>query len=1038
MRLSPKLEFGPLLAVRIVPPLDPPGGLSRYEPKCYLPPFGRGDSLPNMPPVSNSILRKANQFIALMLALVLSGSPVMAGIRFTASNGIVMTGADGIVMTGADGIVMTGADGFLTYGPNGIVMTGADGIVMTGADGFAYPNSVHVTTAQGLNVTRADGIVMTGADGIVMTGADGTTYTADLVTVTLANGIVMTGADGIVMTGADGLERPSSDGIVMTGADGIVMTGADGIVMTGADGVRAVGADGIVFSVVPDGLTFAGVTGIVMTGADGIVMTGADGIVMTGADGIVMTGADDARTGLQSVDPELAVQLNQIADDRGINAVVVYHNLPTESDLAHLQSIGIIGGTRFRALPVVSITATRDQIIAISHSPAVRSIYANRTLSFTSEPEVRAITGVERARGDAEIAGRNSNLPVTGRNVTVAVLDTGIDGTHGDLASRVAQNIRLADTQSVGAGFQYPINSENLSNTDQLHGHGTFVAGIIAGNGTLSNGKYAGVAPDARLIGLSAGDLTLVYVLSGLDYLLSNRAALGVRVVNCSFSANTVFDTNDPINIATRMLTRAGVNVVFSAGNNGPGANTLNPYAVAPWVVSVGATDTEGRLASFSSRGDFASALFRPTLVAPGTNVVSVRGSGIANVTGAQGFAGADAERLSSAEIPHYTTASGTSFSAPQVAGAIALMLEVNPNLTPADVRSILQLTATPLAPYYSHEAGAGMLNVHAAVLRAAFSTRRIGTWRGTLNRGQVQFFKDPLTTFSANLQPGTISETTLQLPDSTVFASIQIGWGPLWSVNDLGLRVYDNSGSLRGESNAINLPGLTGKQERVSLTTPAAGAWRVNVRNTLGALGTTQQFFGALSVGRARFAALNDIDHLSPGLRDEIYQNIRTFTMWPSGSRFRPDAAVLRSDLATALMLGARVPQYLAGQPAYQDVRDTTTRLFVESVQASPNGPLFVDAVGNRFRPNDSVSRLTAAIALVRAAGLRSEAEARAGIPLAFLDAASIPDEFRGYVSVATSLGLLQGDSLFRPQGALTRAELAHAIAVIERRAIE
>jgi hypothetical protein len=136
--------------------------------------------------------------------------------------------------------------------------------------------------------------------------------------------------------------------------------------------------------------------------------------------------------------------------------------------------------------------------------------------------------------------------------------------------------------------------------------------------------------------------------------------------------------------------------------------------------------------------------------------------------------------------------------------------------------------------------------------------------------------------------------------------------------------------------------------------------------------------------------------------------------------------------------MLGARVPQYLAGQPLYQDVRDSTTRLFVESAQTSPTGPLFVDVSGDRFRPNDSVSRLTAAIALVRAAGLRSDAEARAGIPLTFLDAGSIPEVYSGYVSVAISRGLLQGDTLFRPQAALTRVELAHAIAVIERRAVE
>ena len=168
----------------------------------------------------------------------------------------------------------------------------------------------------------------------------------------------------------------------------------------------------------------------------------------------------------------------------------------------------------------------------------------------------------------------------------------------------------------------------------------------------------------------------------GLDYLLSNPG-LGVRVVNCSFSANTRYDTNDPVNVATKMLTDSGINVVFSAGNTGPGTHTLNPYAVAPWVVSVGATDTQGRLANFSSRGDFASPLFHPTLVAPGVNVVSLRGSGIANVIGATGLVGADAQKLTAAEVPYYTTSNGTSFSAPQVAGAIALMLEANPGLTP-------------------------------------------------------------------------------------------------------------------------------------------------------------------------------------------------------------------------------------------------------------------------------------------------------------------------------------------------------------------
>ncbi|CAN5608058.1 hypothetical protein BH20ACI3_BH20ACI3_13450 [soil metagenome] len=979
--------------------------------------------------VFKSINKKANQIVALVLALLLCVAPLMAGVRITASNGIVMTGADGIVMTGVDGIVMTGADGFLTSAPNGIVMTGADGIVMTGADGFGYPNSVRMTSANGIVMTGADGIVMTGADGIVMTGADGTTYTADAVTVSLPNGIVMTGADGIVMTGADG--------IVKTGADGIVMTGADGIVMTGADSLRAVGADGVAFSVVPDGIRFAGVTGIVMTGADGIVMTGADGIVMTGADGIVMTGVDSNPIGLQSVDPELAVRLDQLADDSGVNAVVVYHSLPTDTDLADLQAIGIVGGTRFRALPMVIVTATRDQIIAISHLPAVRSIYGNRTLSLTSEPEVRAFTGVERARQDAEITAHNGSLPVRGRNVTVAVLDTGIDATHGDLANRVTQNIKLADMQSAGVGFNYPINSAHLSNTDQIHGHGTFVAGLIAGNGSLSSGKYAGVAPAARLIGLSAGDLTLLYVLNGLDHLLANRVALGVRVLNCSFSANTVYDTNDPVNVATKMLTQAGVNVVFSAGNGGPGSHSLNPYAVAPWVVSVGATDSQGRLASFSSRGAFASSLFRPTLMAPGVNVVSVRGSGIANVIGAQGLLGSDSLRLSALEIPHYTTSNGTSFSAPQVAGTIALMLEANPGLTPAQVRNILQRTATTLTPYYQYETGAGLLNVHAAVLDASFPSRHIGSWRGTLDRRQVRLISDPPVQFSGTVQPGAIAETTLTIPEDALTASIQIAWGPMLSTNDLALDVYDPTGSLRAQSNAINLSGLNGKRERVVLDLPAAGIWRVVVRSNSGGSVTSQPFVGVLEVGRADYY-VTDLGAMSPALREEVRQNLRTYAIFPIGTRFRPGFSVSRSDLAMSLVLGARVPQYLPGQESYQDVRGDFSRLFVESVQASPNGAMFVDVTtGGQFRPDAVVTRLIAAVAVVRAAGLRSEAEAKAGIALPILDGESIPSELRGYVSVAMSEGLLPGTTLFRPQSGLTRAELAHAMAVIETRAI-
>jgi serine protease AprX len=329
------------------------------------------------------------------------------------------------------------------------------------------------------------------------------------------------------------------------------------------------------------------------------------------------------------------------------------------------------------------------------------------------------------------------------------------------------------------------------------------------------------------------------------------------------------------------------------------------------------------------------------------------------------------------------------------------------------------------------------MLNVHAAVLEAAFPSRRIGAWRGTVDRGQVKFVNDGPTQFTGTVQPWSTTETTVTIPEGALSAAVQISWGPLWSTNDLGLYVYDPTGTLRGQSNTLNLTGLNGKHESVTLLAPAAGTWRIAVRNSLGALGTVQQFSGTLEIGRAQYSNLNDIGSLSSTTQDEVYQNLRSFAMWPIGSKFRPEFGVSRLDLATALVLSGRIPQYFPGQSTYTDLRDPYSRLFVESVQASPTGALFIDAAsGAPFRPNDNATRLSAAVALVRAAGLRSEAESYAGAPLAVLDASSIPSELRGYVAVAVSSGLFKAETTFRPQDTFKRADLAHAIAVLQRRA--
>jgi serine protease AprX len=975
------------------------------------------------------------KLLSVAIVFVFLTQSATAGISFVRSSGITLTGADGITLTGADGITLTGADGILNYTANGITLTGADGITLTGADAlrrvgpngstFIGSNGITLTGADGITLMGADGITLTGADGITLTGADGTKYSADSVLVRRPTGITLTGADGTTIIDPSGITLTGADGITLTGADGIMSKAVDGITLTGADSIVGFGPTGTVFNLTsPNGITLTGADGITLTGADGITLTGADGITLAGADGITLTGADGGQVGIQGFDPELAITLNSATDDSSVNAVIVYHDAVTSTDLDVLRQTGIMGGTQFKKLPMVYVTATRQQLIAVSHLPSVRSIWGNRTLSFNSDPYFK-VTGQQRVASDSDLVTENQGLPVTGRNVTVAVLDTGINAMHPDLAGRVIQNVRLVDGQSVPAGFVDPVPIENLPNTDTSAGHGTFVSGIIAGSGASSNGKYAGVAPGAKLLGLSAGDVDLTNVLSGFDYILDRGALYNVKVVNCSFSAATVYDPNDPVNVATKMLADAGVNIVFSAGNSGSGNGTLNPYAAAPWVVGIGATDDRGRLASFSSRGDFGDALQHPTLVAPGVNIVSLRSA--IGTTGVTGMIGADTSRLSTSEMPFYTTASGTSFSAPQVAAAIALMLEANPSLMPADVKDILSRTATPTPKYFYHEVGAGMLNTYSAVLQAAFPDRRMGLFRSLLSQNQISFVSSASQSFTSLVNPSGPTSVSVPIPANTVQANVSVSWN--MSANDFGLKLYNPSGNLSGESNYLNLPGLTGRRENVALRSPQPQAFRAAIQHT-GGVGTTQNVYGVVELTQVQYPELVDVASLTTNDLTQAQISMLTNAVLPQGRKFLPLSSVSRADLAATFVRAGLAPQYLAGSPMFSDVRDITTRNAVESVQTIPNGKLFYDvAPGGRFDPNGNVNRLVAAVAFVKAAGLISETST-AVLPAGTSDALSIPVEWRGYVAVALQHGfLLMDGAAFNSGRSINRLELARAI---------
>jgi serine protease AprX len=977
-------------------------------------------------------IRKIFSFVLLILFAVQTAS---AGILVTKANGVTLTGADGVTLTGADGVTLTGADNFLAYKSNGVTLTGADGVTLTGADGatltgadgvtYTGKNGVTLTGADGVTLTGVDGVTLTGADGVTLTGADGTIYRADNVQIIKASGVTLTGVDGATLTGVDGVTLTGADGVTLTGADGATLTGVDGVTLTGADNIIGFNSNGVAFSLInPNGATLTGADGVTLTGANGITISGADGVTLTGADNEEFGGTNSSN-GIDSIDPELAILIDESTDDSTLNAVIVFHQYPDENDISALEGIGILGGTKYRVLPMITVTGTRQQIIEVSKLPNVRSIYGNRTLDLNVDPYFKN-TAVQQIPSDHDLQVKNSGFPVSGKNITVAILDTGVNSQHNDLAGKVIQNVRLVDNQGSPIGFTNPSPIENIVNTDPISGHGTFVSGVVSASGVSSGGKYAGVAPGAKILGLSAGDLNLSYILAGFDYLLEKGSQYNVRVVNCSFSSNTVFDVNDPVNIATKMVTNKGINVVFSAGNAGPGNGTLNPYAAAPWVVSVGATDQNNNLAGFSSRGVFGNKLQKPTLVATGTNVVSLRS--IASETGTLGLTvGGDVQRLTPAELPFYTTANGTSFSAPQVAGAIALMLEANPNLTPSQIKDILQRTATPLPKYFQHEVGAGVLNTYAAVLESAFPQRRMGIYRSVLNTKNVKFTSYLSHTFENTVNPGHSVSYSFELPENIIQSGVHIYWG--MGVNDLGLQLFDSQNNMIGNSNYLNLPGLTGKREKIVLDNPKAQTYRASVQHT-GGMGTVQRYFGAVEVTKVDFNGISDLDSVSNEIKEIIKFSLRSNILSTHGSKFHPNFSVSRKELATSLIRSGKVLQYMAANPMFTDVRDKTTRCIVESVQSDSRGKLFIDATsGSTFRPYNQASKLITAIALVKAGNFEEIAQT-ASLPTNVIDSSSIPSQYRGYVAVALQKGFISLDgNKFNSNRALTRQELAIGI---------
>jgi serine protease AprX len=328
-------------------------------------------------------------------------------------------------------------------------------------------------------------------------------------------------------------------------------------------------------------------------------------------------------------------------------------------------------------IPATALQAKPDVIEALSHDPAVEAVWEDlpvHTWLDVSVPHIQAPAVWQ--------AGYR------GRGVKVAIVDTGLDPQHPDFTGRIAA------TTSLVKGVDFADDN----------GHGTHVAGIAAGSGAASAGRYVGVAPEASLyiakVLDAAGGGYMSDVMAGIEWAVGQ----GVQVINLSLGSDGACDGSDALSATCDAAVEHGIVMCVAAGNAGPGASTVGSPGCARLVITVGAATDDDSIASFSSRGPTSDGRVKPDLVFPGQGIIAPRakGTSLGHLVGEQ-----------------YVELSGTSMATPHATGASALLLQAFPGLTPAQVKDVLMSTAVNLNVDHNAQ-GSGRADVHQAYNKAA------------------------------------------------------------------------------------------------------------------------------------------------------------------------------------------------------------------------------------------------------------------------------------------------------------------------------
>lgn len=384
------------------------------------------------------------------------------------------------------------------------------------------------------------------------------------------------------------------------------------------------------------------------------------------------------------------------AGNRTVSVIMELRRKPTRRWMEQMCKRLVGNKQRFRLkrrmthLRFVAAEVSTDCLKNWCRHRHVRRVHLNRKLRVSLQVATPAV-------GAAGLQRRGVN----GRNVTIAIIDTGVY-PHPDLTRPVNRIVAFKDL----------INGRKRPYDD--NGHGTHVAGDAAGNGFCSQGKFRGPATRARLVAVKAfdrfGDANSADVTAAIDWVLRHRRKYKIRILNLSFGSPGIASCNDdPVCRAAERAWKAGLLVVAAAGNSGPAAGTIESPGISPLLLTVGAVNdhrtvrqSDDTVADFSSRGPVARRRIKPDLAAPGVDIVSLRAPGSVSDRGDP-----------SARVGRcYFTMSGTSMAAPIVSGGAAQLLQRFPLLTNRQVKRLLMRNAFRLKRADSNAQGRGELNV--------------------------------------------------------------------------------------------------------------------------------------------------------------------------------------------------------------------------------------------------------------------------------------------------------------------------------------